>query len=293
MRISEQQPKTNNQQLTMNTIVIFDIDGVVRDVSGSYRRALADTVENFTLGAYRPTPVDIDQLKSEGIWNNDWEASQELIYRYFEAQGQPREQLGLDYKNIVAFFQARYRGTEPENFTGYICDEPLLLSPSYLEQLTLAGIAWGFFSGATRASANYVLQGRLGLQSPVLVAMEDAPGKPDPTGLFATVRLLQQNIDKLSIIVYVGDTVADMHTVEKARNLQPEKTWIGVGVLPPHVQETPVWRDAYAETLRQAGAAIVLNNVQELTPAKIQAIRTGTAKPSNLEDLRADLFSEE
>jgi HAD superfamily phosphatase len=72
--------------------------------------------------------------------------------------------------------------------------------------------------------------------------------------------------------VYVGDTVADMYTVEKARNLQPEKTWIGVGVLPPHVQETAVWRDAYAETLRQAGAAIVLNNVQELTPAKIQQL---------------------
>ncbi|TBR57404.1 imidazoleglycerol-phosphate dehydratase [Westiellopsis prolifica IICB1] len=257
--------------MTMNTIVIFDIDGVVRDVSGSYRRAIADTVENFTQGEYRPTPLDIDKLKSEGIWNNDWEASQELICRYFEAQGQSREQLGLDYKNIVAFFQARYRGTDPENFTGYICDEPLLLSPSYLEQLTLAGIAWGFFSGATRGSANYVLQGRLGLQSPVLIAMEDAPGKPDPTGLFATVRLLEDSIDKSSLIVYIGDTVADMYTVERARqtSLQPEKTWIGVGVLPPHVQETTARRDAYAETLRQAGAAIILNNVQELTPARI------------------------
>ncbi len=255
----------------MNIIVIFDIDGVVRDVSGSYRRAIADTVENFTQCEYRPTPLDIDKLKSEGVWNNDWQASQELIYRYFEAQGQSREQLRLDYKKIVAFFQARYRGTDPENFTGYICDEPLLLSPSYLEQLTLAGIAWGFFSGATRGSANYVLQGRLGLQSPVLIAMEDAPGKPDPTGLFATVRLLEKNIDQSSLIVYVGDTVADMYTVEKARQtpLQPEKTWIGVGVLPPHVQETTARRDAYAETLRQAGAAIVLNNVQELTPKRI------------------------
>ncbi|MCP6759567.1 MAG: TIGR01548 family HAD-type hydrolase [Fischerella sp. CENA71] len=255
----------------MNIIVIFDIDGVVRDVSGSYRRAIADTVEHFTQGEYRPTPIDIDKLKSEGVWNNDWQASQELIYRYFEAQGQSREQLRLDYKNIVAFFQARYRGTDPENFTGYICDEPLLLSPSYLEQLTLAGIAWGFFSGATRGSANYVLQGRLGLQSPVLIAMEDAPGKPDPTGLFATVRLLEDDFDKSSLIVYVGDTVADMYTVERARqtSLQPEKTWIGVGVLPPHVQETTARRDAYAETLRQAGAAIVLNNVQELTPRRI------------------------
>ena len=138
----------------MNAIVVFDIDGVVRDVSCSYRRAIADTVEYFTANAYRPTSVDIDLLKSEGVWNNDWEASQELIYRYFEAQGRSRQQLQLDYKDIVAFFQARYRGTDPEKFTGYICDEPLLLQPSYLEQLTLAGMRWGFFSGATRDSAN-------------------------------------------------------------------------------------------------------------------------------------------
>ncbi len=255
--------------MTMNAIVVFDIDGVVRDVSGSYRRAIADTVEYFTVRAYRPTSVDIDRLKSEGIWNNDWEASQELIYRYFEAQGQPREQLQLDYNAIVTFFQSRYRGSDPQNFTGYICDEPLLLQRSYLEQLTLAGIPWGFFSGATSASASYVLEGRLGLQSPVLIAMEDAPSKPDPTGLFATVHLLEDELDKSLPVVYVGDTVADMYTVEKARSLQPERTWIGVGVLPPHVQETSARRDAYADTLRQAGAVLVLNNVQELTPVQI------------------------
>ncbi|MFM7373167.1 MAG: TIGR01548 family HAD-type hydrolase, partial [Sphaerospermopsis kisseleviana] len=27
-----------------NIMIVFDIDGVIRDVSGSYRRALADTV---------------------------------------------------------------------------------------------------------------------------------------------------------------------------------------------------------------------------------------------------------
>ncbi|WP_208345582.1 TIGR01548 family HAD-type hydrolase, partial [Aetokthonos hydrillicola] len=188
----------------MKVIVVFDIDGVVRDVGGSYRRALADTVQHFTDHAYRPTSEDIDQLKSEGTWNNDWEASQELIYRYFETHGKSRAQLELDYNTIVAFFQSRYRGTDPDNWTGYICDEPLLLQPSYLEQLTLSGISWGFFSGATRASATYVLEKRLGLKSPVLIAMEDAPGKPDPTGLFATVDLLKNEIDKSTIIVYVG-----------------------------------------------------------------------------------------
>lgn len=272
-------------------IVIFDIDGVVRDVGGSYRRALADTVERFTGGAYRPSQLDIDQLKSEGIWNNDWEASQELIYRYFEAQGQPRTQQ-LDYEAIVTFFQSRYRGPDPHNWTGYICDEPLLLQPSYLEQLSAAGIVWGFFSGATRASATYVLEKRLGLRSPVLIAMEDAPGKPDPTGLLATVEQLQQQIfDESLLILYVGDTVADMYTVEKARrrvdaqrtavrvaepvsktSLQSHYSWIGVGVLPPHVQETTARRDAYAETLTAAGAAMIFGNVQELTPVQIQKL---------------------
>ena len=263
-----QQP---NQPLAP-AIVVFDIDGVVRDVGGSYRRALADTVEHFTAGAYRPTQADIDQLKSEGIWNNDWEASQELIYRYFEAQGQLRSRLQLDYQAIVAFFQSRYRGPDPQIWTGYVCHEPLLLQPSYLEQLTTAGIPWGFFSGATRAEVAYVLERRLGLQSPVVMAMEDAPGKPDPTGLLATVRQLEQQVDSSTPVLYVGDTVADIYTVQKARSLHPHRCWIGVGILPPHVQETPARRDAYAASLKAAGAAAIFSNVQDLTPMQIEQL---------------------
>ncbi|MEM6403962.1 MAG: TIGR01548 family HAD-type hydrolase [Cyanobacteria bacterium P01_D01_bin.116] len=268
-----------NQRNSIPAIVVFDIDGVIRDVSGSYRRALADTVEQFTAQAYRPTADDIDRLKSEGVWNNDWEGSQELIYRYFETLGQSREQVKLDYNSIVGFFQSRYRGTDPNKLTGYICDEPLLLQSSYLNQLTEAGIRWGFFSGATRGSATYVLQERLSLKSPVLIAMEDAPGKPDPTGLFSTLELIENvvdnrvdNINNSSTVIYVGDTVADMYTVEKARNLQSNRTWIAVGVLPPHVQETEQKRAAYTDSLKKAGATIVLNNVQELIPQKIQEL---------------------
>ncbi len=267
---------SNSKPLTPNwtAIVVFDIDGVVRDVSGSYRRALADTVEHFTGGVYRPSSLDIDQLKSEGIWNNDWEGSQELVYRYFEAQGQTRSQVALDYDTLVAFFQSRYRGPDPENWTGYICTEPLLLQPSYLESLTTAGIPWGFFSGATRGSATYILEKRLGLQTPVLIAMEDAPGKPDPTGLLVTVEKLEQEdgVDLEKPVIYVGDTVADMYTVEKARTLHPGRAWIGVGILPPHVQETAERRDAYEEALKEAGAAVVFGNVQQLTPEQIQLL---------------------
>jgi HAD superfamily phosphatase len=270
--VSHQQSKTLASNWT--AIVVFDIDGVIRDVSGSYRRAVSDTVEHFTEGVYRPSGIEIDCLKSEGIWNNDWEASQELVYRHFEAHGQTRSQIALNYDTLVTFFQSRYRGTDPENWNGYICTEPLLLEPSYLEGLTSGGMLWGFFSGATQGSAKYVLEKRLGLQTPVLIAMEDAPGKPDPTGLLATVEQLEQrhHIHADMPIIYVGDTVADMYTVEKAKTLYPHRIWIGVGVLPPHVQETPERRDAYQEMLKAAGAIAVFSNVQQLIPEKIQQL---------------------
>ncbi|MGC1396078.1 MAG: TIGR01548 family HAD-type hydrolase [Coleofasciculaceae cyanobacterium] len=257
---------------TDRTVIIFDIDGVVRDVGGSYRRALADTVEQFTLGAYRPTEEEIDQLKSEGIWNNDWEGSQELVYRYFETQGKTRAEMSLDYDTLVAFFQSRYRGTDAENWNGYICKEPLLLEPAYLESLTAAGMAWGFFSGATRGSASYILEKRLGLETPVLVAMEDAPGKPDPTGLLATVAQLEDDPLVAAPVIYVGDTVADMYTIEKAKAIAPQRTWVGVGVLPPHVQQTSQRREAYEQLLKDAGAVVVYGNVQQLTVEEIKKL---------------------
>jgi HAD superfamily phosphatase len=268
--------------------VIFDIDGVIRDVGNSYRRALADTVEQFTQGAYRPTPADIDALKEEGIWNNDWEASQEFIYRHYEQQGRSRTELNLNYETIVDYFQRRYRGTDlenPDRWDGYITQEPLLLNPPYLQTLTAAGILWGFFSGATQGSARYILEKRLGLKDPVLVAMEDAPGKPNPTGLFQAIAQLETDPKP---VLYVGDTVADMYTVTQARaasqipqgSQQPDlselpargRQWIGVGVLPPHAQAPADYARDYARKLEQAGAAIVLNHVEQLNAAQILSL---------------------
>ena len=258
----------NKKKLT--AIVVFDIDGVIRDVSNSYRRAIADTVEYYTERAWRPTMEDIDRLKGEGIWNNDWQASLELIHRYFESQGQQREQLNFDYDNIVAFFQERYRG---KNWDGYITTEPLLVSLEYLEQLSANQIGWGFFSGATRGSAEYILQTKLGLKSPVLVAMEDAPGKPDPTGLFMATAAVEAQADSVSIpVLYVGDTVADMYTVMRAREAMPERSWLAIGVLPPHVQATPQRQEEYNNKLITAGANITIANVKQLTPDVIQKL---------------------
>ena len=107
----------------------------------------------------------------------------------------------------------------------------------------------------------------MGLQAPVLVAMEDAPGKPDPTGLFESVRCLEPG--QKPPVIYVGDTVADMYTIAQARKQCPDRAWIAVGVLPPHVQQNEEQRHAYINLLLQAGAEIVLSNVQELTSDKV------------------------
>jgi HAD superfamily phosphatase len=251
-------------------LVVFDIDGVLRDVGQSYRRAIADTVEKFTDNQYRPTLADMDELKSEGIWNNDWEASQELVYRYWLSQGRERESVGLDYEELVAFFQSRYQGTDPEHFNGYITTEPLLVTVEYLQGLTEQGMGWGFFSGATRAEAKYALEYRLGLADLALVAMEDAPGKPDPTGLFQVIEQLDPN--PMLPVFYVGDTVADMKTVERARAIQPERLWVAIGILPPHVQETPEGSQSYAKRLQGAGAQKVFRHVEDLTVAEMRGL---------------------
>jgi HAD superfamily phosphatase len=254
-------------------IVVFDIDGVIRDVGGSYRRAIADTVEHFTGGAYRPTLIDIDHLKSEGIWNNDWEASQELVYRYWETQGQTRTEVSLNYQDLIDFFQSRYRGLDPNQWTGYITSEPLLCTPNYFKNLTENQILWGFFSGAMRDEALYVLQGKLNLGSLVLRAMEDVPGKPDPTGLFEVIAELETEENQPIPVLYVGDTVADLYTVTKAQQLQSDRLWVGVGVLPPHIQQADLERrQAYQQNLKNAGATIVLNQLEELTPQKIKEL---------------------
>jgi HAD superfamily phosphatase len=244
-----------------NFALILDIDGVIRDVSDSYHRALADTVEHFTAGSFRPSHDDIDLLKSEGLWNNDWEASQELVKRFFAGTVSPKTE-AIEYEAIVNFFQSRYRG---ENFTGYISHEPLIATPEYFESVTAAGIAWGFFSGATRSSATYVLS-RLGIDSPVLVAMEDAPGKPDPTGLLAVSKQLGNKPQ----VIYVGDTVADIMTVQNAKQIDRDRTYFGVGVIPPHVK--PASRDGYVKMMRSHGASLVLGSILELTPDLIKQI---------------------
>ena len=241
-------------------MILFDIDGVIRDVGGSYRRALAETVHHYS--GWRPEPQQIDSLKAEGSWNNDWLASLELLRRHgLGAAGRPPLP---DFEALVEVFSNFYFGGDPEGdpnqWRGFIGSEPLLVDGGFFANLSDAGLAWGFVSGAEPPSARYVLQHRLGLRQPPLIAMGDAPDKPDPSGLMQLARQLSTRDlgAEAPPVAYLGDTVADVLTVVQARQTCPRQHFLALAVAPPHLHAQPDARRAYEARLLQAGADAVI-----------------------------------
>jgi HAD superfamily phosphatase len=246
---------------------------VIRDVGGSYRRALAETVHHYTARegeGWRPDAATIDALKAEGRWNNDWEASLELLRRH--GLGRAGRHPLPAFDALVAVFSGFYFGGnpagDPAEWQGFIGSEPLLVQPAFFEQLSAAGLAWGFVSGAEPPSARFVLEQRLGLRQPPLIAMGDAPDKPDPTGFLQLAdRLLRSGEPRQGgsglgagapPVAYLGDTVADVLTVMNARQACPQQRFVALAVAPPHLHGDPLARAAYEAKLRQAGADHVL-----------------------------------
>ena len=263
--------------MSPRAVLLFDIDGVIRDVGGSYRRAIVETVHHFS--GQRPGAKAIDTLKREGCWNTDWEASLELLRRSGHAPLPA-------FDALVDVFGSFYFGGDPEGDTelwqGFIGSEPLLVEPTFFAALTTANVAWGFVSGAEPPSCRYVLETRLGLGAPPLIAMGQAPDKPDPTGLLRLASQLSgaamdpsmdgafdRSINATSPpIAYLGDTVADVLTVQRARQLCPNGRFLSLVVAPPHLHapEAVQRRAAYEARLIEAGADVVLPSTQALEP---------------------------
>ncbi|HHG2222505.1 TIGR01548 family HAD-type hydrolase [Synechococcus sp. WH 5701] len=260
-------PASEPVPLQPRAVLLFDIDGVIRDVSGSYRRAIAETVHHF--GGWRPEPEQIDALKAEGHWNNDWQASLELLRR----QGlQPLPPLNV----VVEVFSRLYFGGDPDGdpsgWRGFIRSEPLLVQHGFFQVLEQAGIAWGFVSGAEPPSCRYVLQQRLGLVDPPLIAMGEAPEKPDPTGFLRLALTLGTTSSGGALpVAYLGDTVADVHTVVAARRQRPDLHLLSLAVAPPHLHtpEQTSAREGYEQGLRSAGADQILPSTSSLEPEQL------------------------
>jgi len=254
-------------------LILFDIDGVIRDVSNSYRLAVKKTVYKFC--GWEPTSSDIDNLKNEGLWNNDWDLSLELIRRFIKKNHQS---INLPHRNeIIKIFEKLYFGCDINedysNWCGFITNERILVDKNLFEELSINRIGWGFVSGAESASAKFVLEKKLNLKKPPLIAMGDAPDKPDPEGLLNLASKLLPN--KLGInsppIAYVGDTVADVKTVINARKVFPNQTFISIAIAPPHLHSNNSFqaRIAYESKLNLAGADLILKSINEIKDKSI------------------------
>ena len=249
-------------------LILFDIDGVIRDVSNSYRKAVQKTVKHFC--KWEPNVYEIDNLKNEGIWNNDWDLSLELIKRYIRKNSL---KTNVPSRNkIIENFEKLYFGCNPKedysNWTGFIKNEKLLIDKILFQEFDMHGIGWGFVSGAEKPSAKFVLEKKLDLIKPPLIAMGDAPDKPNPSGiLFLANKLFKSKLgSNCPPIVYVGDTVADIKTIINARKKIPSQKFISIGIAPPHLHKESFIkaRKEYELGLKKKGADMILKSVNDL-----------------------------
>ena len=259
-------------------LILFDIDGVIRDVGNSYRLAVKETVLNFC--GWEPKSLDIDMLKNEGIWNNDWDLSLEMIKRHIK-----KNNLSITpplKKEVINLFEEFYFGcSSSEDYSkwnGFIKNEELLIDKNFFNDLNRMHINWGFVSGAELASAKYVLEKKLGLPSPPLIAMGDYPDKPNPDGFISLAKRLLPGefCSESPPIAYVGDTIADVQTVLNARKKIPNQSFISVGIAPPHLRSKLLIkeRQKYEMNLKNAGADFILKSIQQIKDIYLDLLET-------------------
>ena len=101
-------------------LVIFDVDGVLVDVRGSFHRSIIETVQSFT--GRRVTYAEIHQWKNRSGYNDDWRLTTDWI----ASLGNP-----IPYAKVKARFQKFYWGTKQR--PGNVTREKWLITHSRLE----------------------------------------------------------------------------------------------------------------------------------------------------------------
>ena len=217
-------------------LVIFDVDGVLVDVHGSFHKSIVETVRFFT--RKRVSYAEIHQWKNRSGYNDDWRLTTDWIASLGPA---------VPYEEVKARFQKFYWGTKSK--PGNVARERWLVTHERLQRWSRRA-ELALFTGRTRRELRYTLEG-----SPAddifrrAVTMDDVKkGKPHPEGL----RLLL-NGTPASEALYLGDNIDDALSAERAR--VPF-----LGVL-PHGSAA---HQARAASLRELGALKILHSVRDL-----------------------------
>ena len=217
-------------------LVIFDVDGVLVDVRGSYHQSIMDTIHFFT--GHRVVYSEIHQWKNRSGYNDDWRLTTDWIASLGKA---------VPYEEVKARFNQFYWGGEGRKPN--VLREKWLVSRARLERWSRrADLA--LFTGRTRRELQFSLKGIHGRRLfRRIVTMNDVKrGKPHPEGL----RMLLDGIPGREAI-YLGDNIDDALAARRAR--VPF-----LGVL-PHGSEAHHFRSA---RLRELGALAILHHVREL-----------------------------
>ena len=182
----------------MKDLLIFDMDGVLTDVSNSYREAIVLCVQHFT--GQRVSRELIQEYKNQGGWNNDWDLSQHIAADL----GVP-----VPHSTIVAVFNEFFLGN---NGKGLITRETWFPESGLLERLATR-YQVGLFTGRLKYEAEISLNRFAPSMTfdPMICAERVTQAKPSPEGLLSIVTRFPGRR-----LVYVGDTVDDARSAAGA-----------------------------------------------------------------------------
>ncbi len=179
-------------------LVVFDVDGVIVDVSRSYHTAIVKTVEHFT--KRRLSKEEALAFKERNLLNNDWDVSYKLIE---EIKGK-----APPYQEVVEVFNDYYKK--------YRELEIVILDRNFFSLLKDYGKVLAIVTGRPREDLDFLLnRAKLrGLFSQI-VCEDDLPSpklrKPSP---YLLILCLEKLKFKGKEFIYVGDTRMDELMVE-------------------------------------------------------------------------------
>jgi HAD superfamily hydrolase (TIGR01548 family) len=232
MRASKTPARKNKAQ---PEVIIFDVDGVLVDVRGSFHATVLETVRFFT--KKRVTRAELHRWKNRSGFNDDWKLSTAWV-----------QSLGgkFEFDEVKRKFVELYWG---KNGKGNVAREKWLLPRAALRRLA-SRAELALFTGRVHAEADYTLDRcRVREFFHSIVTVEDVTRpKPDPEGLLKILR----GRDPAKAL-YLGDNVDDAIASQAARISY-------LGILP----RNSAARRARCALLTKHGAMAILGDVGEL-----------------------------
>jgi HAD superfamily hydrolase (TIGR01548 family) len=172
-------------------ILIFDVDGVLVDVRGTYWRSALETVRHIT--GKRVTYAELHRWKSKPGFNDDWN----MVSAWATSLGHP-----ATYEEARVAFERFYWGSNGK--PGNVRNEKLLVTQRQIEKWAQS-YELNLFTGRTRQEFSYTFERWPATKYfRTIVTMDDAKKKPDPEGL---QKILGQR--DAATALYLGDNIDD------------------------------------------------------------------------------------